>query len=177
MGKVRTRKTSADALEQPATSSAPASNPLENAVSPGLLRRLAIMTYDLLLLIGVVVLAATLAVIPIQTLIGINLSEGLPRLGFQLYVLLVIALYYLYFWTHGRETLGMRTWRVGLYREDGRDLGFADALRRLLFATLTVIPAGIGLFWVLFDRDGRSWYDRLSGTQLVLRRKPTKSRH
>lgn len=177
MGKAKTRKRRAQVREEQEDPLAQVSNRLDHARSPGLLRRLAIMAYDLLLLIGVVVLAATLVVIPVQTLTGINLSEGLPRLGFQLYLLLVIALYYLYFWTAGRETLGMRTWRVGLYREDGRELGLTDALRRLLFATLTLIPAGMGLLWMLFDRDGRSGYDRLSGTRLVMRRKPTKGQN
>jgi len=141
---------------------------LHRARTPGLLRRLATMVYDLILLGGVLVLAAAIFVIPIQAMTGVPLASGPLHLLFQLYLLAVILLYYLYFWTHGRRTLGMLAWRTRLVRDDGADLSVADALRRIGFAALTLAPLGIGLLWVLFDRDGLAWYDRLSGTRPVL---------
>ena len=141
---------------------------LHRARTPGLLRRLATMVYDLILLGGVLVLAAAVFVIPIQATTGVPLASGPLHLLFQLYLLAVILLYYLYFWTHVRRTLGMLAWRTRLVRDDGADLSVADALRRIGFAALTLAPLGIGLLWVLFDRDGLAWYDRLSGTRPVL---------
>ena len=33
---------------------------------------------------------------------------------------------------------------------------------------LAALPLGLGYLWMLFDRDGLTWHDRLSHTRLVL---------
>jgi len=139
--------------------------------SPGLLRRLAAIVYDLLLLSAIIIAAAFVYTIAAQSLTGADLTQGLARLGFQLYLLAVILAYYLYFWTQGRQTLAMRAWRLLVLREDGKPLQALDALRRLGFAVLTLAPAGLGLWWMLFDRERQTWYDRLAGTRMLLTRK------
>ncbi len=139
--------------------------------SPGLLRRLAAIVYDLLLLSAIIIGAAFVYTIAAQSLTGADLTQGLARLGFQLYLLAVILAYYLYFWTQGRQTLAMRAWRLLILREDGKPLQALDALRRLGFAVLTLAPAGLGLWWMLFDREQQTWYDRLAGTRTLLTRK------
>lgn len=149
---------------------------LSKARSPGLLRRLATMLYDLMLLVGVVVVAAAVFYTAFSVLTGRDSITGVARVVFQLYLLVVIAAYYIYFWTGGRQSLGMRSWRTLLLRADGSELGWTDALRRLAFAALTLLPLGAGLLWVLFDRDGLAWYDRLSGTRPVLAAKPARKR-
>ncbi len=144
---------------------------LSQSRSPGLPRRLAAILYDLLLL-GAVLIAATFVYsIPVQSLTGADLTQGSARLLFQLYLLLVILGYYLYFWTQGRQTLSMRVWRLLILREDGAPLSARDAVRRLGFALLTLAPAGLGLWWMLFDREQQTWYDRLAGTRTLLLRK------
>jgi uncharacterized RDD family membrane protein YckC len=141
---------------------------LSRARAPGLLRRLATMVYDLLLVFSVLVIAAALFYTLYSAVAGSETITGPARLLFQAYLLAVIAGYYVYFWTGGRQTLGMRAWRTRLLRADGENLQAADALRRLLLAVLTLAPAGAGLLWVLLDRDGLAWYDRLSGPRPVL---------
>jgi uncharacterized RDD family membrane protein YckC len=145
---------------------------LSQARAPGLLRRLAVMIYDLLLLGAVLIAAAFVYTLPAETLFAADLTEGSARLGFRVYLLAVIIAYYVYFWSGGRQTLGMRTWRLLILRDDGEPLRTTDALRRLGWALLTLAPAGLGLWWLLFDRDGLAWYDRLSGTRPVLVRRP-----
>lgn len=151
---------------------------LARASIPGLPRRLATMLYDLMLVCGVLVMAAALFVIPIQAItggaVGGETTIGGPlRLVFQAWLLAVILLYFGYFWSRGRQTLAMRAWRTRLIRDDGADLTGMDALRRLAFATITLLPLGAGVLWVLFDRDGLAWYDRLSRTRPVLLAKPS----
>jgi uncharacterized RDD family membrane protein YckC len=141
---------------------------LSHARAPGIGRRLATMLYDLLLLFGLMVMAAALFYTVFNLLTGSQAVSGAARLLFQAYLLAVIAGYYVYFWTGGRQTLGMRAWRTRLLRADGGELSAADALRRLLLAALTLLPLGAGILWVLFDRDGLAWYDRLSRTRPVL---------
>ncbi|KAA6186352.1 RDD family protein [Thiohalocapsa marina] len=160
--------------ETPAASASAApitAETLARARAPGLLRRLATMLYDLMLLFGVLVVAAGLYYTPFH-LTGHETIAGPFRVGFQVYLLAVVALYYGYFWTGGRQTLGMRAWRTRLVRSDGAGLTAADAMRRLLLAAVTLAPLGIGLWWVLFDRNSLTWYDRLSATRPVLSARP-----
>jgi len=132
-------------------------------------RRLASAGYDLLLLCGVLVVATVLITIP-AGLAGIDLTAGWPRRLFQGYLLGTILGYYLYFWSGGRQTLGMRAWRLEVRRADGRTLDLRAAAGRLWWAVLTLAPGGLGLWWQWFDPARLTAYDRLSGTCLLVAR-------
>jgi len=130
---------------------------------PGLLRRLAAMLYDLVLLLAILLVAETLVVVPYIELVGPDFPHG--SWWHRLYLLAVGGLFYGYFWVRGGQTLGMRAWRLRVLREDGGPLRPSDALRRLLWAGLCLAPLGLGLLWMLIDRDGLTLYDRLSHTR------------
>ncbi|MEO5343669.1 MAG: RDD family protein [Gammaproteobacteria bacterium SHHR-1] len=150
---------------------APASTPSEppvdlgQALAPGLLRRLAALFYDALLLLAVLVVAS---ILPLLANGGETISHPLARLLFQLYLLLVVFVYFGWHWSHGGQTLGMRAWRLRALRSDGHAMGWGDALKRFAAAGLALLPLGLGLIWCLFDRDGLAWHDRLSASRLVL---------
>ncbi len=134
---------------------------------PGLLRRLAAMSYDLILVFGLLLVGVALVVLPYSAFSG----QPFPRSGwmhhlFQLYLLSMLSGFYLYFWTHGGQTLGMRAWRLRLVREDGQPLTWADGSKRLFWACLTLAP--LGLLPMVWDAQGRGLYDRLSRTKMVL---------
>lgn len=120
----------------------PASDP---AVLPaGLLRRLAAIVYDSLLLAGVLIFASALAWGLMAALLG---SEAItlhnPLRGspfFQTYLLLICFFFYGGFWVRGGQTLGMRAWRLQIKRPDGRGLRWQQALLRFLTAALWVTP-------------------------------------
>lgn len=137
--------------------------------APGVFHRLAALFYDLVLLFGVLMIAVTFLIIPYQLVLGVPFphDEPLHRLGLRLYLVAVIGLFFTFFWVRGGQTLGLRTWRLRLVREDGRPLRPGDALRRLLWATLCLAPAGAGLWWMLFDRERLTAYDRLSHTRPI----------
>ena len=143
--------------------------PTPAPATPSLLRRLAAMLYDSVLLLGVLMLALLCLIMPYEVISGHPYPQDqvLYQLLKQIYLALVIAAFYVYFWTHGGQTLGMRTWRLRLVRADGSPLALKDALRRLAWAMLGLLPAGLGLWWCLLDPDGLAWYDRRSGTRLV----------
>lgn len=149
---------------------------LARARVPGLFRRLATIVYELMLVSGVVVFVAALFVIPVVLVTGVAVIEGPLRLALQGWVLSAILIYFGYFWSRGRQSLAMRAWRTRLVRDDGGELSGIDALRRLGFAAITIAPFGAGLLWVLFDRDGLAWHDRLSDTRPVLLAKPARKR-
>lgn len=140
---------------------------IAQACVPGLARRLAALLYDLILLFGMLLLAVTLVIIPASALSGTEVwLDGWLRLLFQLYLIAVGYGFFAYFWVHGGQTLGMRAWRFRLLRDDGQPLSLGDAGRRLLWATL--LPAPLGLLWVILDPQGLAPHDHLSHSRPVM---------
>lgn len=137
--------------------------------APGVFHRLAALFYDLILLFGVLMLAVTLLIVPYEFIMGVPFPHDEPfhRFGLRLYLVTITGLFFIFFWVRGGQTLGMRTWRLQLVREDGRPLRPRDALLRLIWAVLCLAPAGAGLLWMLFDRDRLTGYDRLSHTRPI----------
>ncbi len=145
---------------------------IDQAVAPGLLRRLAAILYDTLLVFGLLLLATMVVTLPVGILAGEAASQALPgNLLFRLWLALVPPAFFLLFWLKGGQTLGMRSWRLRVVRSDGAALTLSDALKRLLGALLSWLPLGLGYLWILVDRDRLAWHDRLSGTRLVLLKK------
>ncbi|AKH21770.1 RDD family protein [Sedimenticola thiotaurini] len=145
---------------------------IDQAVAPGLARRLAAMLYDTLLVFGLLLLASMVVTVPVGILAGEQASQALAgNLLFQLWLALVPPAFFLLFWLKGGQTLGMRSWRLRVVREDGAALTGSDALKRLLYALLSWLPLGLGFLWIVVDRDRLAWHDRLSHTRLVLLKK------
>jgi len=145
------------------------SKPTPNCTPAPLLRRLAALFYDLLLLIAVLFFASALAV---------AINQGpIPEdnLWFKLYLLLVVYLFFAWFWIHGGETLGMRAWRLQLRSTDGDCITWRITLIRFLTAIPSLLFFGCGYWWSLIDPKKRSWHDRLSNSQVCLLAKKQRS--
>lgn len=131
--------------------------------SPSLWRRLAAAAYDSLLLVAVLFVAAFVF------LLLVGNAEVQPRRAlFQLYLLAICASYFVWFWTHGGQTLAMRTWHLQLVRADGAAVETGRALLRFTLAGFGIALLGAGWWWALFDRERCFLHDRLAGTRLVL---------
>lgn len=130
----------------------------------GLLRRLASMLYDTLLLTAVLFIAAFLFV-------GLTHAAQPAAIKplFQIYLLLVTGAYFVWFWLHGGQTLAMKTWRLRLVNTAGKALTPRQAIFRFFLATAGIGLAGIGIVWAIFDRDKQFLHDRLAGTRIVTR--------
>lgn len=125
-------------------------------LAPGFLCRLAIVFYDLLLLIAVLFLATAL-VLPL------NHGEAFTRQQFfyPIYLLLVSFLFYGWFWTHGGQTLGLRAWKAKVLTIDQQPINWLQALVRFITAFMSL---GLGLLWILANNRRRAWHDSLSKT-------------
>jgi uncharacterized RDD family membrane protein YckC len=144
--------------DEPSLSDAPA----------GLLRRLAALCYDLLLLVAVL-FVVTLVVLFARG--GREISPG--TWWFELSLVAVSAAFFIWFWTHGGQTLGMRAWQVRVVDRVGGPIGLKRAVVRYVAAVASALPAGLGFWWSLVDRENLCWHDRWSGTKLVrVRRAP-----
>ena len=130
---------------------------------PGLLRRLGAMAYDALLLLALLMMLSY----PYVWLTG-GVKPGLfVKTLYQLYLLAICFLFYGGFWVRGGQTLGMRSWRIKLVRQDGGPITWMIAVKRFAYALLSLICLGLGFLWVLYDRDKLTWHDRWSETRLV----------
>ncbi|NIR60818.1 MAG: RDD family protein [Gammaproteobacteria bacterium] len=136
-----------------------------DAPHAGLPRRLAALVYDALLLFGVLFAAGAPVVALVDAAV---LPGGRFHVLYQAYLAAVIYLFFGWFWTHGGQTLGMRAWRLRVQRPDGTTLGWGRALVRLLAAVLSAGALGLGYLWILVDREGLAWHDRVSGSCLVV---------
>ena len=130
---------------------------------PGLLRRLAALVYDALLLFALL-FAAT---VPVLVVTG-GRAVGPNEPAYTAWLLAVSYVYLGWCWTRSGQTLGMRAWRMRVCTRNGARLGWGHALARFAAGLISIGCAGAGLLWVAFDRDGLSLHDRLSGTVLEM---------
>lgn len=133
-----------------------------NSACPGILRRLASMLYESLLLLAVLFLAG---------FIFVGLTHGANsspvKLAFQLYLTGVVAVYFIWFWIHGGQTLAMKTWHLRLVGVAAQPVTLRQAILRFVVAVPGVL-SGIGVLWAVFDRDRQFLHDRLAKTRIIL---------
>jgi len=140
-------------------------------LAPSLMRRLAAIFYDAILVAALLLMAITLVVIPLDLIVGWeNVDKESLRINplYLTYLFCVMAGFHILFWMRGGQTLGMRAWRLRVVRNDGDALTFRDALLRYLSAIVSLAALGLGFLWVLIDRDNLAWHDRISRTRLVM---------
>ncbi len=125
------------------------------------LRLLAAISYDLLLLIALFFLATAL-VLPFNQGHAFRSEQWF----YPIYLLLVSFLFYGWFWTHGGQTLGLKTWKITLLSFNKTPVTWKQALLRFLSAIISWSCFGLGFLWFFFDKKQRSWHDRISKTQL-----------
>jgi len=130
------------------------------------MRRFAAICYDLLLVLA---LFMTLAFSVILLRAGDAVASG--SVWFQLLLILTWWLYFGWSWTHGGQTIGMRAWRMRLCSRDGSQIDWRAAGLRFVGALISSLALGLGFLWCLFDREGLTWHDRLSHTELQFRPK------
>ena len=127
----------------------------------GLFTRLVAMFYDSLLLLSALLIATALALLATKG----TLHYHNPF--FRTYLFLICFSFYTWFWLHGGQTLGMRAWRLQLQRLDGGPISIWQALLRFMAAIPSLALGGIGLWWMLVDRDKLALHDRFSESRIV----------
>lgn len=124
-------------------------------------RRFGAILYDTLLVFALMFLA-TLPFIALRA--GEPVAAGDPV--YQVTMFVVAYVFFTGFWWRVGRTLGMQSWRLSLETMDGRKPHLSSASLRFIGALISWLPAGLGFWWALWDRDNLCWHDRLSGTRL-----------
>ena len=142
------------------------------------------MTYEAMLLFAVVFVAGYLFDTLTQSRHALMLRHA--RQG---WLFVVLGVYFVWFWTHGGQTLAMKTWRIRLSEVNGSLVATPRAIIRYLLCWIVVLPtlallAALGIggwpavavlaaalvippFWASVDRDRQFIHDRLLGTRLI----------
>jgi uncharacterized RDD family membrane protein YckC len=154
--------------------------------TPALRRRLACFVYEGVLLFGVVTITGLIYSVLTDQRHALSGQHGL-----QAVVFIVLALYFVGFWSTRGQTLPMQTWHIRLLTKNGEPLSRPRALARYLVAWLWFMPALLGLWlggltsggvaflvmlagvgvWAALSRlhpTRQFWHDALCGTRLVV---------
>lgn len=159
----------------------------------GVLRRLASLTYDLLLVLALL-FAATALVLPLSGGEAITpAAQGAAAHLYRLYLAALALAYFGYSWIRGGQTVGMMAWKIRIERSDGVRLAWPAALGRFAFGlglglctvtglwllravsgpgrqivgALLLTPAIANYAWLLRDRPRGTLQDRCCRSRIV----------
>lgn len=118
-----------------------------------------VISFELVPLEKIQDISGEISVIPPNSWVDIGLKNLWALFGF---------LYFAHYWTRSGQTPGMKVWKVKLISESHGDkqqqqtITVLQALKRYVFSLL-----GLGLIWILFDKNKRALQDRLSQSRLI----------
>ncbi|MFM2056885.1 MAG: hypothetical protein RLY71_1270 [Pseudomonadota bacterium] len=163
--------------------------------TPSLRRRLAAMLYEGVVLFGVLMVAGLI----FSPLVGQHHALEY-RLGLQVVLFILLGAYFAWFWSHGGQTVAMKTWHVRLVRADGQPVSLVQALARYVLSWLWFVPALLAIsvlhlpigsgsvsavllagvlvyaLWSHLLPDNQFMHDRLCKTRLITWRPAPKRR-
>lgn len=128
----------------------------------GLIRRMAAIFYDCLLLLAVL-FAATAVLLPFTNGKAINSENYI----YFIYLSVWSFLFFGWQWTHGGQTLGMRAWKIKILDVNNKPVTWLLSGKRFLLAMMSWAIFGLGFIWGLFDPEKLTFHDRYSGTRLL----------
>jgi uncharacterized RDD family membrane protein YckC len=140
----------------------------------GLSRRLAAIFYDFLLCIALLIIVTFIYKLILMGFYGqeqlkqmsdSGALDGDPLLSTVLFMSLFG--FFAKFWTHNGQTLGMQVWGLRIQNKDGTAITLWQAMLRFLVAIGSWLLLGLGYFWVIWDKEKRTWHDIYSESQVV----------
>jgi uncharacterized RDD family membrane protein YckC len=142
-------------------------------IPAGLGRRLGAMFYDSLLLFAVTWAFTALAIgarVVLQGSATVRATGHAAVSGplLQLSLLVLVVVFFGWFWTRSGQTLGMQAWRLRVETLEGGRLDWRRSLLRLALAAVSAACLGAGYWSLLFDRERRTWHDRVSASRVVV---------
>ena len=135
----------------------------------GLFKRLFALLYDSFLVIAILFIVTGIA----NTLNhGVAIEPG--NRYHLLYLFVIVSLSYLYFawfWIHGGQTLGMKTWQIIMLSDDERTISWRTTATRSISAIISMGFFGLGFLWSFIDKKKRCWHDIVCKTVVLDLRK------
>jgi uncharacterized RDD family membrane protein YckC len=119
------------------------------------------MVYDGIILLGLLMLAAAIA-LPF----GDPQKTAFEDFWFTLWLFFVCFTYLGACWHYAGMTLGMWAWRVRLVSAGGGVISWPRCLLRFFAGIVSVAAFGLGIGWALLDGQKRGWHDLAANTLL-----------
>ena len=152
-------------------------NNVSHLPKAGLMRRLGAWLYDGLIVIAIEMIAAGIIIAILEALVAtgimdygqyIDVSDFLTRhpvwsLLFTAYLAIVWVGFFVYFWTHAGQTLGMRAWKLRIQNPDGTLINYTQALIRIATSAF-----GLSNFAVPIDYKKRGFHNIWAKTDVVV---------
>ena len=132
---------------------------------PGIFSRLMSFTYDIFLVAALWFLFGFIF-LGLYKLIVADNDYFPPPIGAMI-LFLTTAGYYVYFWSNGRNTLGMSTWSHEIVDDQGGKLSKKSAFQRFL---LYALLSALGMLWIIFDKENKCLPDKILGLKVVKRK-------
>ena len=130
-------------------------------------RRLAAVFYDVLVLVAIWMFAAALVLLAFHGEVDVAHQPALYHFVLQGVLLALTALYFVFSWSRGGQTIGMRAWRVRLVDENRRSPMPARSLLRFALGLVSLLGT-FGFIWCFFDPDRRAWHDVMARTRMIV---------
>lgn len=111
------------------------------AMAPSLWRRMACFVYEGVLLFGVLMISGYLFSSLTQ-----QRNAMLGRHELQAFVFVVLGIYFVFFWSHGGQTVAMKAWHIRVVDRTGAPISQGRALARYLLSWLWFLPALASLY-------------------------------
>lgn len=150
-------------------------SPTPEVLGPAsLLRRIAAMAYDSLLVIALLMITTGVYMMASSKILGAERYQAITAAGstigdplLSLILLMTLYLFFGFFWTKNGQTLGMQVWRIRIQNPDHTSISWMQSMLRLIGSIAAMLAFGTGYLWILADKKKRSWPCLLSKTEVV----------
>lgn len=104
----------------------------------------------------------------VMMVIGAALRKIMPFFAQPLFSTLTGALYSVLLWVNWNgQTVGKRVMGIKVVKENGKPLDYPEAVIRYLMYIVSLIPLGLGYFWVIWDEKKQGWHDKIAKTLVI----------
>ena len=137
-------------------------NTLPNSNPVSLPRRVLVIIYDSILLAAVLIFTSLPIIIPFKITI--------EHTFYPLYIIYIYFIAFIFFawnWTHGGQTLGLKTWKIKLIADSGKNVTWKQSFLRYIGSLICWLSCGIGFLWCYTNKDRLAWNDIISKTRLT----------
>ena len=81
--------------------------------------------------------------------------------------IIIKAFYFIYFHGLTGQTVGKLALGLKVVKRDGETIGFARAAVRYFGSFISLLCAGLGFVWIVFDVRKQGWHDKMAGSFVV----------
>ena len=80
---------------------------------------------------------------------------------------IVALIFYVSNWTKSGQTIGKQLTGLKVVGNAGTPVSTGRALLRFVGYIISAVPLSLGFVWIVFDKKGQGWHDKIAGTYVV----------